>query len=280
MIVSRSPMKRLSVATMRAWALFCLASRHLPGRPLLDWRQEDERGQIPSGFSRTGVFAMSIQNYWTDVSARAYSPPQWINVRDSDSVETERQLNSEADEAEDSGNSARRLRSLARNERERRDTLLDEWCAEYKTVRACEALLKKKVGEETPYSLRPAIPDFDASKVEAVFCQNHKFQLAHQLVTETRFMPEALLDQPAGVEAWRDNVLLTILRRDDLEGLMYRLEENVSRQILDDIGDRLVTAINNPDELQSLIDGKMRLRDIPGLHDIPQLLSGKEARPT
>lgn len=87
-------------------------------------------------------------------------------------------------------------------------------------------------------------------------------------------MPQALVDQPAGVEPWRDNVLLKVLHHNKLEHLMYGLDQKMARQVMDRVGDRLLAAAHNSaDELQSLIEGRLLVSDFANRDDVAKLIT-------
>ncbi|EKS31066.1 VPA1269 family protein [Afipia felis] len=196
------------------------------------------------------------------------------------SLNKEQQINAEADIAEDSGRTASDLRAQARRERECRDSLYEEWCAELQTIKACQAALEASNAENRlDQALMPARSDFDPALVDFSFKQVHEFELAHHLVVGTYLLPETRVDLPSGTEEAHDNTLYRLIPRNDLDNLFYRLDKNTARRALNILGDLLIANAGDPSQLQAFIEGKILFTDVPALQDVGQKIRQAIAQP-
>jgi hypothetical protein len=185
----------------------------------------------------------------------------------------EQQLNAEADIAEDSNKAASHLRALARRERESSDSLYEEWCAELQTIKACQAVLAKSNGENRLHrALMPARSDFDPDTIDLTFKHVHQFELVQNIVVTTHLIPETQLDLPNGAEERRDNTLYQIVHHNDLDDLLFGLDEKVARRAFDMLGDWLIAKTQDQSQLQAIIEGKLLFKDVPTLQDAGEQL--------
>jgi hypothetical protein len=184
------------------------------------------------------------------------------------SSEKERKLNAEADIAEDSNKAASHLRALARRERESRDSLYEEWCAELQTIKACQAVLENSTGENGFHrALMPARSDFNPETIDLTFKHVHQFELLHSIVVTAHLLPEAELDLPNGAQETRDNTLYRILHHNALDDMLFRIDEKVARRTLDTLGDLLIAKAQDQSQLQAIIEGAVLFKDLPALQD-------------
>jgi Putative phage integrase len=189
------------------------------------------------------------------------------------SSEKEQQLNAEADMAEDSNKASSHLRALARRERESRDALFEEWCAELQTIKACQAALEKGNGENRFHrALMPARSDFDPETIDLTFKHVHQFELVQNIVVTAHLIPETQLDLPPGAEETRDNILYRILHHNDLNDLLFRIDKNAARRALDTLGDLLIANAGDQSQLQAIIEGAVLFKDLPALQDAAEQL--------
>lgn len=180
------------------------------------------------------------------------------------SMQREGRLNDEAYAAQDEGRSAHSLLANAGREREDRDALWKEWCLEYQTVKAAEARLHAPEQESTALVL-PASVRMDAVSLGSD--EVHTFEHMHALVCESNLMPGASLDLPPGLNEMRDRLLFEVIRTQDIGSYFYKLDPASRSRALDRLGDLLVTHTNAPDRLQAVIDGTLRINEMPAMAD-------------
>lgn len=182
----------------------------------------------------------------------------------------EKQFNKDADHAEDNDQASSHFRALAGREREDRDELFSEWCAENQTIQSCRSMQLK--GGDLEESLMPARKDFDGSAFDLSFVQVHEFELLHRLVVTTNLVPETMVDLPPGAEATRNEILHRIMHHNNLADLLFQVDPHTRKRTLDIFGDILVKRVENQNQLQGIIEGAIDLKDISALHDIHSVL--------
>lgn len=184
------------------------------------------------------------------------------------SAEKEGVWNMEADAAEDSGRPSPQLRAQARRERECRDALYEEWCAELKTIKSCQAILENtREDNGLDRAVMPARRDFDPGNVDLTFKHVHQFELVQNLVVTSHLIPETQQDLPAGAEQSRDNTLYRILHHNRLADLLFQIDDHIAQRALDSLGDFLIAKTKDQDELQAVIDGTISFNEAPSLRD-------------
>jgi hypothetical protein len=187
------------------------------------------------------------------------------------SARKERELNLAADEAEDQGMQSANLRALAQKEREMREKLWEEYIAERKTIHVCEKRIME--GDHTAFSeFLPMRPDFAEDVFRTRLEEVHPLKLAHDLVKQTRFLPEAIQGVPSGTEEFRDAMLHRILAANDMGELLYRVDPKIARRLKDLSMDEILDAVGEPSLLQQLIDATVLIDDIPRLSGLRDAL--------
>lgn len=180
------------------------------------------------------------------------------------SARKEADLNLAADDLDDEGRPDANLRALAQKERDMRENLWREWIAEYRTVLLCEDLLAE-VDPTRMNELLPVRGDFAREHFLTRLEEVHELELAHDLVKSTRSLPEASQAVPFGTEAYRNGLLHQVLRANNMEDLIYRLEPKAARKALDLFGDSLFMHIGEPSQLQQVIEGTRKMNEFPEL---------------
>lgn len=189
------------------------------------------------------------------------------------SIQIEEKLNGEAGALEDSGKPFRSVRSLAVNEREKRDELLAEWAAEIHILEACKSKLHQSTEDPSGFELGARALDLDPAGIDLIFAQAHDFELANMLITDSRFMSGSQLGLPPGIEEWRDIRLLEIIAKNNLSQLFTRLDRQTSREAFDMLADSIIESTRGQNLLQDVIDGVLSLKDLGLLDNVEQSIS-------
>jgi len=180
------------------------------------------------------------------------------------SMQREERLVDEACEAEDAGHPAASLHANAAREREDRDELWREWCLEYQTVKVAEAELH---AHSTDGKTLVATSTIDKGSLRLATDEVHTFEHMQALVADAKLLAGATLDLPQGLVEMRDRLLFEVVRTQEIDRYFYRLDPAARARALDRLGDLLVTHAPSPDHLQAVIDGTVRLDEIPTLAD-------------
>ncbi|MFC7688699.1 VPA1269 family protein [Paeniroseomonas aquatica] len=181
------------------------------------------------------------------------------------SMDTEADLNRQIEEIEDQGKGGGgkvvALGALIRRERELRDNLWGEWCAELATIRQCEKEQDSaSKGSNMPLITRQSGEDFKLH-LDTV----HQMALLHNVLTDSDIILGASLEVPAGLRERRDTLLLEVARNNDLAPVFYKLAPSRRKKALQHFGDLLLGHIDGVSELQQLIDGDLTTRELPAL---------------
>lgn len=172
--------------------------------------------------------------------------------------EREADINRQLEIAEDSGGSTFILEGLVRREREERDNIWAEWCAELKTIRQAEALLDQNHKKDR----LPLLTGMSSDDVKARFESVHQLALLHQMITEADVITGASLEVPIGTREKRDEMLLEIARHNDASSFFYKLAPQVRKRALNAFGDLLTQHAHlghgrelTPDRIENLLQG-------------------------
>lgn len=190
-----------------------------------------------------------------------------LMIEISDSLQSEAELNSQIETAEDNGNSTFVLEGLVRRQREFRDEILAEWAAELNTIKMAEALLDKG---NTDASL-PLFSALDDQNLKAQFESVHQLSLLHQVVSDAKVISGASIEIPPGTMEKRDALLLEIAKQNNATSFFYSLNKDARNRALSAFGDLLMghATIQEGDAkidfLQSLIDGSYTMDRISEL---------------
>jgi hypothetical protein len=184
------------------------------------------------------------------------------------SMDTEAALNEQIDAAEDAGEPSIFLQNLVSREREMRDEIWAEWAAELKTVLEAERLMEA-VG---PNDKLPVSTGLDLGLVRAKFQSVHQLALLQHVVREGDIIAGASLEVPSGTREKRDLMLLEIARRSDVGPFFYELEPQKRRRALDAFGEVLAGGTSDSAEVDNLLEGSGKLRDLPEVHSALRLL--------
>lgn len=176
----------------------------------------------------------------------------------------EAEVNAHIEDEEDAGRPVAHLRSAARSEQEKRDSLFEEWCMELRTIERAVAQLKQEAGTTEPSGSSALVQSYDLREVTARFREVHQFELAQRITHDARLV-DGLIDLPPGVEAYRDGVLHKIAHANKISDYFYSLPSKAAKRALSLFGEILVSHTQNDEALQAMIEGSLLIRDMPGL---------------
>jgi hypothetical protein len=175
----------------------------------------------------------------------------------------EAEVHAQIEEEEDAGRPVAHLRSAARSEQEKRDSLFEEWCLELRTIERAMVQLRHEP-QSTESSGSSLVQGYDLREVTARFREVHQFELAQRVTHDARLV-DGLIDLPPGVEAYRDGVLHKIAHSNKISDYFYSLPPTAAKRALTLFGEILVSHTQNDDTLEAIIEGSVLIRDIPGL---------------
>jgi hypothetical protein len=177
------------------------------------------------------------------------------------SMEKEAGLNLQIEKLEDQGAGRGKvlvLRGLITRERELRDELWAEWCAELATIRKAEALQDRGNGDG-----QALISGLNLQELRLQVDTVHQLELIHSVLQEGNLILGATLEVPPNLQERRDAVLLEVARNNELP--FYHLAPERRRRALDRFGDLLLDHVRDADSLQRLIDGEVKVAEMPSL---------------
>ena len=189
------------------------------------------------------------------------------------SMEQEANLNLQAEDFEGQeavAGKLLRLRGLITRERELRDELWAEWCAELTTIRSAEAMQDRQrdVGEQA------LINGTDLSEASARWETVHQLALFQSVVREGDIIFGASLEVPANLRDRRDAILLEVARNNNLSAFFYRLSPRHRKSALDRFGEILLDNVSDVDGVQGLIDGSISVSELPAFEtDVEELIA-------
>jgi hypothetical protein len=194
------------------------------------------------------------------------------------SIEKEARLNLQIDAAEDQGKGdsgqVRILRGLVARERELRDDLYSEWCAEMATIRTAEGLLDKAGAG----GALPVVTGLDADGIRAQLETVHQLALLHTVLADGNVLLGASLEVPDGLWERRDALLLELARNNDMSAFFYKLAPDRRRQALDQFADLLLDHVRDAGDIQRFLDGEMSVAEIPALQsEVESFLASNES---
>lgn len=176
------------------------------------------------------------------------------------SMNQEAELEDEIVTAEDNGRPTVALRGAVGKLREARDALFAEWCAELRTIHACESLLSPSDGG----AHLPMITGMPEAEARTRLSETHFLNLMHMVIRDASVVSGGSADVPPGTREMRDELLMRVARTNGVEGFFYRMDDRTRRKALDRFGDLLLGG--TPSEVvQDLIDGDLRFDGLPEL---------------
>lgn len=176
------------------------------------------------------------------------------------SMNREAELEDEVVAAEDSGHPTAALRGAIGKMRETRDSLFAEWCAELRTIHACESMMQT-ASDSTPL---PVITGITEAEVRTRLSETHFLNLMHTVLRDAAVVSGGLADVPHGTREMRDELLLRVARSNGVERFFYSMDERTRRKALDRFGDILLDTAP-PEAVEDLIDGRQHFEGLPGL---------------
>ncbi len=190
------------------------------------------------------------------------------------STDQEASLNRDIEEAEDRGDghggAVRVLRALIMRQRELRDELYAEWCAEMATIWTAERMLDRS-GDG---SKMPIFTGLDLGNIRTQTDTVHQLALLHTVIADGNLILGAALEVPHGLRERRDALLLEVARHNDLGACFYKLAPSRRTQALNQFGDLLLDHVRDAEGIQRLLNGDMAMSDVPALDtEIRELLS-------
>jgi hypothetical protein len=186
------------------------------------------------------------------------------------SMDKEAELNALVEQCEGDGRSPSRFRELVAGERERRDNLFAEWCAELQTIRSCIGLEESANGSSSLPVVMGLTADEWTMQTETV----HQLVLMHSVVKDAQLITGAVYEVPTGLRERRDTILLEVARLNDISPFFYSLPPDRRRRALDAFGDLLCAHAPDDSVIQHLIDGSQNLAELPALEAALQGLAG------
>jgi hypothetical protein len=181
------------------------------------------------------------------------------------SMDKEAELNLQIEEIEDQGKGGGgkviALSALIRRERELRDNLWAEWCAELATIRRCEKEQDNaNIGSKLSVLTRQSGEDLKL-RLDTV----HQLALMHNILTDADIILGASLEVPAGLRERRDVLLLEVARNNNLAPVFYKLAPSRRKVVLQHFGDLLLGHVEGVSDVQRLIDGELTTHELPAL---------------
>jgi len=173
--------------------------------------------------------------------------------------ETETGLNNKIEQAEDEGGPAIILEALVNRQRDLRDNLWAEWCAELKTIQLSKALLEKSSRNAT----LPTIVGLDAGSFRAKLKTVHQLSLLQEVLDDENIITGASIEVPPETRLKRDEMLLEIARQNDASQFFYQLPPDTRKRALDAFGALLTHQVSETD-------------GDTAVHNIDALLNGSE----
>ncbi len=179
------------------------------------------------------------------------------------SMEKEGQLNLQIEDLEDqeaASGKILRLRGLVTREREMRDELWAEWCAELATIRKSEAM--QDHGGAASQMLMTGL---ELQELNAKIENTHQLALFHSVLQDANTILGATLEVPANLQERRDAILLEIAQNNELTNFFYRLPPERRKHALEQFGNLLLDHTGDADNIQRLIDRELVVTDLPAL---------------
>ena len=181
-------------------------------------------------------------------------------------------MRDEIDKCEDHGEDPAPLNAQLKKEREFCDNLYREWSAEYVYVRSAEDLLDKWMSERevsgnTGRSVPKLLTSMQPDSIKADLAEVHELRLLHNLIRDSDIITGAQL--PRGVVEDRNEMLLKIARENQIDQFFYRVSQDKAKLALDLFSDAVMSAVcddsSEADLVEDLVEGRVSLRDLPGL---------------
>ena len=171
----------------------------------------------------------------------------------------EAEVNADVERREDAGMPVAHLRSQIRAEQARRDNLFQEWALELRTIKMAEAALRP----DTSAGIERSALLATASLAEATtrFREVHELELAQRLVEDAEIVDGALEMLP-DIVLFRDKVLHSIARSNNIEDVFISLPEDKRREALSEFGRLVIDRFSDSEDMQNLIDGIQKLSPV------------------
>lgn len=180
-----------------------------------------------------------------------------------ESVRKERSLNAEMIEKEDAGLPVEFLRGQVRKEQSFRDELFGEWCLEFRTIEQARSLQHEDLGEPSAGAAIIVKGGADDA-ASALLVEGHDLHLAQRLIEDAKIVGSKA-ELPEGAELLRDKLLLQIAASNSIQGLLHVASNAEREEAFHQFGALLTEHVEDPDELQDLIEGTTKIADMAAL---------------
>jgi integrase len=190
------------------------------------------------------------------------------------SLDEEADLNRQIEQCEADGASDIILRGLVSTAREQRDHLFAEWCAELQTIQNCLALERNRHDSSTPV---PVLTGLTAAEWSVQSETVHQLTLMNAVLGDAQLITGAAFEVPMGLRERRDAILLEVARLNNLAPVLYNLPPDRRRRAFDAFGELLCAHASNDSVLQQLVDGTLKISELPALEDALQELAAMQA---
>ena len=181
------------------------------------------------------------------------------------SMHKEEELNTEIEKLEDEGKASSGrvvvLRGVVARQREFRDELWEEWCAEMSTIKKSEQLMDAAAEGTT----LPVLGGVSVRSAHTRLATIHELSMMHTVLREGNVIMGASLEIPDGLREKRDAILLEIARNNNQSAWFYQMLPRHRHRALDAYGEILLDHVEDAGDIQRLIDGELKLADQPAL---------------
>lgn len=179
--------------------------------------------------------------------------------------------------AEDEGQDPEAWRGEARREQNRCDELWEEWFAELRYVKRCEAMLHNWLAQTPENGAEDKLPimmtNMNPGDFEVRIQEVHDLRFVHNLIKGSRVI--AGVDLPRGVIEDRNKMLLQIARENGIGRFELSLDPELALRSLDLFAEVILSSTvidqlprdGGQDPIEELLNGSIKLAHVPGAEE-------------